>query len=88
MVIKHLKKPSHNFPYAIHLRCFIHFKRNIKERLKNYEIPAKEASEFIADILGKRVDNTFQIGLVESSSIDEKFSKFKSPIFRNFSNNW
>ena len=51
------------------------YKRKAK---KNYGIPAKEASEFIADIFGKRVDNTFQIGLVESSSIDEKFSKFKS----------
>ena len=26
---------THNFPYAIQLRCFIHFQRNVAEKLKN-----------------------------------------------------
>ena len=61
----------HNFPYAIQLRCFIHFKRNVEEKLKSFGIPSKEADEFIADIFGKRVGNTFQTGLVESISTEE-----------------
>ena len=60
---------AHNFPYAIHLRCFIHFKRNVEEKLKTLSIPS---DEFVADIFGKRVGNTFQTGLVDSISTKEE----------------
>ena len=33
---------SHCFPSAVQLRCFIHFKRNVSEKLK-YGIPTKVA---------------------------------------------
>ena len=31
---------THSFPYAIQLRCFIHFRRNVEEKLKNLGIPS------------------------------------------------
>ena len=42
---------SHSFPSAVQLRCFIHFKRNVFEKLREYGIPSSVAEEFIADIL-------------------------------------
>ena len=72
---------THNFPNAIQLRCFIHFKRNVQEKLKEYGFAASVTSEFIADIFGKRVGNTFYAGLVDSASLsefDERFECLKS----------
>lgn len=62
---------THSFPYAIQLRCFIHFRRNVKEKLKILGIPSLVSQEFLGDIFGKRVGNTFQEGLVDSNSADE-----------------
>ncbi len=58
---------THNFPYAVQLRCFLHFKRNVQEKLKELGFAASVSNEFLADILGKRVGNTFEAGLVDSS---------------------
>ena len=72
---------THNFPNAIQLRCFIHFKNNVQEKLKEYGFAASVTSEFIADIFGKRVGNTFYAGLVDSASLsefDERFECLKS----------
>lgn len=41
---------THNFPYAIQLRCFIHFHRNLEEKLKEFGIPSFISEEFICDI--------------------------------------
>ena len=57
---------THNFPYAKQLRCFIHLKRNVTEKLKERGIPNDVADEFLADIFGKRVGNTYEEGLVDS----------------------
>ena len=40
---------NHAFPYAVQLRCTIHFKRNLEEKLKssNYVV-----SDFVEDVLG------------------------------------
>ena len=62
---------AHNFPYAIQLRCFIHFHRNVEQKLKEFGIPSSVAEEFLGDIFGKRIGNTFQEGLVDSTSVDE-----------------
>lgn len=62
---------SHNFPFAIQLRCFLHFKKNVEKKLKEFAIPSQVAQEFLLDIFGKRVANTFQEGLVDSCSVQE-----------------
>lgn len=62
---------GHSFPEAIQLRCFIHFKRNISEKLKKYGIPSKVAQEFIDDIFGCSCGSTYMEGLVDCSSESE-----------------
>ena len=50
---------SHSFPFALQLRCFIHFKKNISEKLKVYGIPPSVAKEFLDDIFGKHSGSTY-----------------------------
>ena len=49
---------SHSFPHSLHLRCFIHFKRNIAEKLG---ILSSVAEEFLS---GKRCGTMYEEGLV------------------------
>ena len=60
---------SHCFPVALHLRCFIHYRKNIKEKLKEYGIPPHVADEFVADIFGKHSGTKYEEGLVDSTSV-------------------
>ena len=62
---------SHNFPFAIQLRCFLHFKKNVEQKLKEFGIPSQVLQEFLSDIFGKRMANTYQEGLVDSCSVRE-----------------
>ena len=62
---------THNFPYAVQLRCFIHFRRNIEEKLKSLGFSSTVAQEFLSDIFGKQIGNTYQEGLVDSFSHDD-----------------
>ena len=62
---------SHNFPFAAQLHCFLHFKKNVQQKLKDFGIPAQVAEEYLSDIFGKRVGNTYQEGLVDSELIQE-----------------
>ena len=65
---------SHCFPNAVQLRCFIHFKRNVSEKLKEYGIPTGVAEEFLSNIFGKRSGSTYNEGLVDCSS-EKDFSE-------------
>ena len=62
---------SHNFPFAIQLRCFLHFRKNVEQKLRDLGMPSSIIQEFIADIFGKHVGNTYQEGLVDSCSLQE-----------------
>ena len=69
---------AHNFRSVKQLRCFIHLKKNIAEKLRDRRIPSREAQELIADIFGKRSGNTCQQGLVDSENGDDFDARFKS----------
>jgi hypothetical protein len=62
---------SHNFSLSVHLRCFLHFRKNIEEKLKSFGIPSAVSQEFLSDIFGRRVGNSFEESLVDSSSVEE-----------------
>lgn len=62
---------SHNFPFAIQLRCSLHFKKNVEQKLKEFGIPTQIMQQFLSDIFGKHAANTYQEGLVDSSSVQE-----------------
>ena len=65
---------SHNFPFAQQLRCFYHFEKNIREKLRSLAIPSKVTDEFIHDIFGHRYSQTME-GLVDCVSIADFESK-------------
>ena len=44
-----------NSSYAIFLRCFIHYKRNIEEHLKKCGFSAKSKQLFLEEIFGKLI---------------------------------
>ncbi len=62
---------GHNFPFALSLRCFIHFERNLHSKLHDLCIPKKVADEFVRDVFGSREGNTFQEGLVDCKTVSE-----------------
>ena len=65
-------------PYAIFLRCFIHYKRNIEEHLKKYRFSAESKQLFLEEIFGKQ-ENTIKFWeLIDCSSDDEFDEKLKS----------
>jgi len=43
------------FGLAQHLICFIHVRRNVKEKLRVYNIPTQHSMEVLDDIFGKRL---------------------------------
>ncbi len=51
-----------NFPYAVHLRCFNHFRDNCKEQLKSSNVPEDAQKQFLSDIFGCRVGETWEKG--------------------------
>ena len=59
---------THNFPYAIQLRYFIHFRRNVAEKSKSLSVILQE---FLDDIFGKHSNNSYQEGLVDCCSSDD-----------------
>lgn len=59
------------FPSAVHLRCWLHFKDNLKNKLeRDLRLPSELAQEFIADVLGNA--SSLERGLVEAAD-DETF---------------
>ena len=62
---------GHNFPFALQLRCFLHFKKNVKEKLRELAIPNHVSQEFLDDIFGKREGNVRIEGLVDVSSVED-----------------
>ena len=62
---------SHNFNSSKQLRCFIHLKRNIAEKLKERGIANPDAQEFLADIFRKHCGTRYQEGLVDSNNQED-----------------
>ena len=60
-----------NFLFATFLRCFIHFKGNIKTELKNRNISSTLQKLYMQEIFGKQEGTTKFCGLVDSESTQE-----------------
>ena len=65
---------SHEFPFALHLTCFNHVRRNVKDELCRLALPEDIRSEILDDIFGKKVGSVFYEGLVDAES-DAKFTE-------------
>ena len=49
---------SETFPLATHLRCFIHFKRNIESNLHSLKV--KDYGQYYAEMFGKQVGTVYE----------------------------
>lgn len=66
---------SHEFRFASHLTCFIHVRKNVKEKLCKYAVSEAVQNEILDDIFGRKVGSTLLEGLIDSEgeySFDEK----------------
>lgn len=59
---------KHEFGFAQHLTCFIHVRRNIKNKLHECDIPSQLSIEILDDVFGKTVGTTRVEGLVDACS--------------------
>ena len=57
------------FPDALHVRCFLHFKGNVEQKLRNFRIPVTVAKEIVRDILGN--PSQLETGLVDAEDESE-----------------
>ena len=57
------KAMKFSFPYAVHLRCFNHFRDNCKDKLKSSNVPEEAQKQFLFDVFGRRVGDTWEQGL-------------------------
>ncbi|CAB4021441.1 Hypothetical predicted protein [Paramuricea clavata] len=62
---------SVSFLHALHLRCFIHFRENCKEKLRSSNLPEQVQKEYLADIFGRRVGNVWEQGLVDAKDAND-----------------
>ena len=56
----------HEFKFAVHLTCFNHVRRNIKDKLHDMKLPDDVQTEILNDIFGRKVGSTQLTGLVDS----------------------
>lgn len=68
-------------PSLIHLLCFNHVRRNIKDKLTSMKIPKPVISMVLDDVFGEQTGNVFEHGLVDSddeTDFERKISQLKS----------
>lgn len=59
---------SDSFPGAIHLRCFLHFRKNVESKLASLGV--KEHKQYIDEIFGKQEGTVYEMGLLDATSED------------------
>lgn len=69
---------SDEFGFSQHLPCFIHIRRNVKDKLNECNIPSDVSKRILDDIFGCRHGTVFKEGLVDSSDRDDYQSKLDS----------
>jgi len=57
---------SASFPYALHLRCFRHYRANLSSKLKDLGISVGVAEIFLSDIFGRTEDQVHKEGIVDA----------------------
>ena len=71
---------KHEFGFAQHLTCFIHDRRNIKNKLHECDIPSQLSIEILDDVFGKTVGTTRVEGLVDACSESDFQEKLDEPV--------
>ena len=63
------KALSTTFPAAVHVRCFLHFKGNIENKLRELGLSSTVSKEIVCDIMGRA--SALEHGLVDAKDQDE-----------------
>ena len=61
---------TNNYPRAIHLQCFLHFRKNVESKLASLGVP--DHQQYISEIIGKQDGTIYEKGLLDAAS-DEEF---------------
>ena len=70
---------KHEFGFAQHMTCFIHVRRNVKDKLRECNIPTQLSTDILDDIFGKKLGSMYIEGLVDaqdSTDFQEKVERF------------
>ena len=63
---------AHEFRFSQRLTCFIHVRRNLKEKLVECNVPVDLSQRILDDVFGKTLGSVFVEGIVDASS-DQDF---------------
>ena len=69
---------THEFGFSQRLTCFIHVRKNIKDKLSECSIPTLLSQQILDDIFGKRIGSTFVEGIVDASDDSDFQSKLEN----------
>ena len=58
---------KHEFGFAQRLTCFIHVRRNLKDKLAECNIPVDLSQKILDDAFGKKLGSVFVEGIVDAS---------------------
>ena len=67
-----------NLRFALFLRCFIHFKDNVKRELTDRGISSEAKIQYLTEIFGKQEGTSKYTGLVDSDSAEQFDSRLES----------
>ena len=70
----------HEFHFSHHLTCFIHVKRNIKDKCAECNLPSDLSQQIIDDIFGKKIGGVYFEGLVDACSDSDYYDKLDAAI--------
>ena len=62
---------AHEFAFSQHLTCFIHVRRNVKDKCNEFHIPSHVSQNILDDIFGAKLEGVFIEGLVDASDDDD-----------------
>jgi hypothetical protein len=69
---------KHELGFSQHLTCFIHVRRNIKEKLNSCDASSDVINVVIDDVFGRRMGPVLQEGLVDASDADDFSAKLQN----------
>ena len=69
---------AHEFGFVQRLTCFIHVRRNVKDKLADCNIPSELAHKILDDIFGRKLGTVFVEGIVDASGVTDFQSKLEA----------
>ena len=66
---------KHDFGFAQHLTCFLHVRRNVKDKLREYNMSKELTTEILGDVFGNKLGSVYMEGLVDAKNPDDLQAK-------------